>query len=406
MKGGLLALAILFTACSVQIDAGPGSTASGGRVSSPARTASGPRTPPCNPEPPTVTAPLNTAGVLPAGPSTAPAAALGVMFGGSLVDKQSYVVDLVDTTGNIVATAKAHLRSPIKGTCGNDVQVFPAMPLISTSRGRVYYLDGDTDVRFLAPDGSTGLAARLPGSSQSASIFAVSTDDRRIAVAVFDYRAHPITSRLYVEDLGGGHRVNLDRPGALYPWPVGWHASTLIVASDGTASPSFGFYAPLPYRISSVQLIDPADGRLAAQLGGSSCQPASSLPTAAGLACFTSSLAIGRIDWSGGSVIFANGDAFTGGESLSPDGTQLLASGGGALLKLIDSPATGSTVRTVGQSYPQGGGYPGDGGWLDDSHAVYRRAGSPNQYVIDLRTQTDTAMPAGTVLAARLPGGY
>jgi len=403
----VVALALLATGC-VATQGGPGSDASGARTASDARTgstATGARTG-CEMSAPTVTAPLVVGGSLPSEPSTAPTSALALMLGGSTVDLRNYTVQLVDTNGQVASSVDARFRSAVTGTCGNDFQVFPAMPMFSTSLGRVYYLDGDTDVRYMTPDGATGLAVRLDGSSQSVAMFSVSPDDRRIAVAVFDYRRHPVASRLYVQDLAGGTRVDLQSTGAAYRFPVGWHAGKLLVGSDSTPHPGFGFYGPLPYNITSLQLLDPSTGSVVATLSSGSCHPLSSLPSSAGVACATSSLAVGRIDWSGNTTIFANGDAFTGGASLSPDGTQLVTSGTGALLKLVSSPETGSRTITLGTSYPQAGGYPGDGGWLDAFHAVYRRAGTSNQFVIDIRSQTDVALPPGTVLAARLPGGF
>ena len=356
---------------------------------------------------PTVTPPLVSGSTLAKQPGLPPGSALAAMFGYSPFDRTIYTVHLVDTNGQVVAGVKANLRSPIRGTCGNDVVIYPAMPLINSSAARLYYLDGDTDVRYLAPDGSTGLATRVPGSSQSVAMFAVSPDDARIAVAVFDYRRHPVASRLYVQDMDGRNRVDLPSADVSYRWPAGWHDGKLLVGSDSTIDPTFGFYGALPYRITSLQLLDPRTGRTVANLENSSCKPMSSLPTSAGLACATDDLAIGRIDWAGNVTIFSTADAFTGGASLSPDGTQLLASGTGALLKLIDSPATGSTATSLGGSYAQGGGgYPHDGGWLDPFHVVYRVAGTPDQVVIDIRTQAVVALPENTVLAARLPGGF
>ena len=348
---------------------------------------------------PTVAYPLATGGALPSGPSAAPAAALAVTFGLSSVDREYYFVDLVDLSGHVVASAKARMRSQVTGMCGNDFQVYPAMPLISTSAGRAYYLDGDTDVRFLAPDGSTGLATRVSGSSQSVAMFAVSPDDRKIAVSVFDYRSHPVGASLYVQDLAGvGNHVYLPSSGLAYRWPAGWHGGDLLVGSDGTPDPGFGFYAPLPYRITQFQLLDPATGGVVATLGDSGCRPQSSLPSAGGVACETPRLGVGAIDWSGKTTIYATGDAFTGGASLSPDGTKLAASGSGAILHLISSPATGSKESDIG------GGYPGDGGWLDANHVVVR--GGPSQFVIDLQAGRNFGLPSQTVLAARLPGGY
>ncbi|SRR6266568_188392 len=403
-------LALLTTGCAAT-PGGLGSEASGSRTASDSRTdnpsdASGARTQ-CVMSAPTVTAPL-VSGSSPVSlqPSSPPATPLAVMFGRSTVDVRNYTVQLVDSNGFVVASAEARLRSAISGTCGNDVQAYPAMPMLSTSLGRVYYLDGDTDVRYLAPDGSTGLAFRVYGSSQFVAMFQVSPDDRMVAVAVFDYRRHPVASTLFVQALDRGDLAMLPPSAVTYRWPAGWHAGKLLVGADNTPNPTFGFYSPLPYRISSLQLLDPSTGSTLATLSNGECKPMSSLPSAAGLACATPNLAVGRIDWSGNATIFANGDAFTGGASLAPDGTQLLASGSGALLKLISSPETGSRVTTLGASYPEAGGYPGDGGWMDEFHVVYRRAGTSDQYVVDVRTGVSVALPPATVMAGRLPGGF
>ena len=423
MKSGVLfqlaASLLLLTACAAT-HGYVGSDSSGGKAASDATTyASGARTTAsdarttssdartqCQLAAPTFTSPLVKGGAAPAQPSTAPGSALAVMFGRTPVDLLSYTVQIVDTNGHVVASAKAHLRSQISGTCGNDVPLSSPMPLISASAGRVYYLDGDTDVRYLAPDGSTGFVTRLPGSSQSVAMFAVSPDDSRIAVAVFDYRSHPVAARLYIENLTGGARSDLHPSGLPYRWPVGWHSGELVVGSDSNPYPQFGFYAPLPYKMASLQLVDRSTGYEIAPLSSPYCKAQPSLPSPSGVACATSDLNVGRTDWTGSTTIFATGSQFTGGASLSPDGSQLLASGTGALLKLINSPETASTVATLGVSYPKGGGYPGDGGWLDAFHVVYRVAGSSDQVVIDVRSQGIVALPVGTVLAARLPGGY
>ena len=302
-------------------------------------------------------------------------------------DSTTYAIQLVDTNGESVADIKAHTRSPITQTCDNLAATLPAPPDVSASDDRVYYLDGDTDVRYLAPDGSTGLAARVPGSSQSLSVFAVSPDDSRLAVAVFDLRWRPVLDQIYVQDLNAQTRVELTDSNKPYRWPVGWHDGTILVA-DG--------------RTGGLELVDPGTGHTTATIDGKTCAPIPSLPTHAGFACTTPTLAIGLLNWSGNVTIFATADAYAGGAALSPDGSQLLASGTGAMVKLIDSPETGSRVTSLGLLY----GYPGEGGWLDAFHVVYRVAGAPGQVILDVRTQTVVPMPPASVLVARLPAGY
>ena len=385
----LAASLLLLGACTAP-EINFGSEASGARTSGARSNASDARTL-CELPAPTVTGPLYTGGTIPEQTPVSSTAALAVMVGYSPDDSASYSIELVDTNGQVVASIKAHLRSPITRTCGKETVSFPAMPWVSTTSGRAYYLDGDTDVRYLTPDGSTGLATRLPGSSQSIAIFAVSPDESKIAVSGFNFRWHPVLAHLYVQDVDGGNRVELPDSNTAYRWPAGWHDGNLVVTYGTTRH---------------LDLLDPTTGRTLATIGGPTCQPLSSLPSPAGLACATSDLAVGRIDWSGDVTIFANGDAYTGGASLSPDGTQLLASGTGAVLRLIDSPQLGSTVTSLGSGYPQGGGYPGEGGWLDDFHAVYRVAGTPNQAVMDIRTHAVVSLPANTSLTGRLPGGF
>ena len=376
---------VLLTGCAAS-DGYFGSEASGARASSARTGASGARLL-CDLPTPTVTRALVTGGTLPEqAPAGPPSSALAVMVGHAAYDSTTYSVQLVDTNGQVVAGIKAHTHSQITNRCGTATAALPAVPMVSTSAGRAYYLDGDTDVRYLAPDGSTGRVATVPGSAQTLAIFAVSPDDSRFAIAVFDFGWRPVQAQLYVQTLDGKHRVDLPQPSGANRWPAGWHDGKLLVGNG--LSPT-------------MQLIDPSTGATLATIGGSACEPLASLPTAAGFACATPSLAVGRIDWAGNLTIFTTGDAFTGGAALSPDGTQLLASGTGAVLKLIDSPETGSNVASLGIAY----GYPGDGGWLDPFHAVYRVAGAPDQAVIDVRSQAVLGMPANSVLEARLPGG-
>jgi hypothetical protein len=333
-------------------------------------------------------------GSLPAGASSAPTSGLAVVFSRSVVDSSVHIIQLVGVDGRAVATAKANNRSAISGTCGNDVDPHASMPLISTSTGRVYHLDGDTDVRFLSPDGSTGLATHVPGSSQAVAMFSVSPDDQRIAVSVINYLTTPVSDRLYVEDLrGGGHHINLAVPASTYLWPAGWHAGRLVVGTVN-ATPYFGFYTPIP-RITAFELLDPATGNVVTTLNGE-CAPAASLPSPAGVACETPRGAVGVIDWTGASKVWASGDVFAGGASLSIDGATLAASGQGAILRLIKSPASGGAVTSVG------GGYPEDGGWIDATHLVLRVRCCES--ILDVSNGASAPLPENGVLAARLPG--
>ncbi|TMF41911.1 MAG: hypothetical protein E6I23_14590, partial [Chloroflexi bacterium] len=85
-------------------------------------------------------------------------------------------VSLVASDGTVVATAPVDLA---------PFRMHAMMSWTSASRTRVYYLNGGSEVRFLAPDGTTGTATRIAlGASEQAG-FAVSPDNASIAVAVF-----------------------------------------------------------------------------------------------------------------------------------------------------------------------------------------------------------------------------
>jgi hypothetical protein len=422
MSGRLLAILLLTTislpiaACGSQGRTPAGSKAQSATSVSPTEAASNfdtsatptgeasgsplpsPTLPPCTVAPPSSQAALISGGSLPAGASSAPASALVVAFSRSVADPSVHFIRLVGVDGRVVATAKANNRSAISGTCGNDVepnQVYPSMPLVSTSAGRVYHLDGDTDVRFLAPNGASGLAFKVPGGSHAVAMFSVSPDDRMIAVSVLNYVTKPVSDRIYVEDIaGGGHHIELAAPQSTYLWPAGWHAGKLIMGVV-TATPSFGFYAPIP-RITAYELLEPETGKAVTTLDGE-CAPLDSLPSPAGVACRTSRGAVGVIDWTGASQVWASGDSFTGGASLSIDGATLAASGQGAILRLIRSPSSGGDVSSVG------GGYPGDGGWIDRTHLVLR--GGCCESILDISAARLAPLPPDAVLAGRLPGG-
>ena len=114
----------------------------------------------------------------------------------------TYTVSLVGLDGRVAATASGAKRSRPAG-------VFVQMPNLSASSSRLYFLDGDSKVMFLRPDGTTGLATTIPLASSSAAVFAVSPDDTRIAVAILTF-PFPAKTRIYVENLsGGGNHIEL-----------------------------------------------------------------------------------------------------------------------------------------------------------------------------------------------------
>jgi len=133
----------------------------------------------------------------------------------------TYSLSIVDTKGRVAASATARKRTVPNVQVGN----------LSTSNTTLYYLDGDSDVRFLRPDRSTGLVTHIALGPHQAAAFAVSPDDLRIAVSVLDYTRYPVSTRLYVEDLHGGtNHAQLFYSSSVMEWPVGWHAGRLVLA--------------------------------------------------------------------------------------------------------------------------------------------------------------------------------
>lgn len=158
----------------------------------------------------------------------------------------TYTLSIVASDGHIAATATARKRTVPNVQVGN----------LSTSTTAVYYLDGDSDVRFLRPDGSTGLATRITLGSKQAAAFAVSPDDSRIAVSVLDFTRYPVATRLYIEDLRGGNQIELFSSPNTMEWPVGWLGGQLVMAIGRNVQPQNyfdGFERARGYHVVSVQ---------------------------------------------------------------------------------------------------------------------------------------------------------
>ena len=175
------------------------------------------------------------------------------------------------------------------GRIGGDVQP----PYTSTTNSAVYYLDGNRLMR-LEPDGTPVHIRDLPGSSTVRVAFAVSSDDKRIAIALLTYGPTPspgpgvtgpkyVGMKLYVEDLDGSHHVDLFSSSTAFEWPVGWHGSDLVVAV-GSNVYGGGSLVPYPYyAFNGIHVADSTTGvRKAVLCGG---QPAVGLGTSKGILC-------------------------------------------------------------------------------------------------------------------------
>jgi hypothetical protein len=335
-----------------------------------------------------------------AGPVRAMAVLVDLFAGGN-----SYNVALVGADGTVVARTQAAKRSVI-----NDAS---ELPYVMTSSSRVYYLDGDHDVRYLKPDGTTGLAASVPGSATVHATFAVSPDDARIAVALLDYGVSPVQLTLYVEDLGGAHHSVIFTSNSHYVWPVAWHAGQLVVAYLGPGATPFKSkvyfysnrdltnypYGPDPYGGINFHVINPVTAQREVIISGGG---ASGLLTRAGTAVVQGD----GVDWQGQAILWNSPQdygTFSAAGSLSPDGQVIAAccpqpgESGQLVLwyrdgQIRDLPVIVTSIDWVG--------------WLDASHLVtgFYQSSDGTPSVVDLNSNAVTRVDAHGFVAAILPG--
>ena len=316
----------------------------------------------------------------------------------------SYNIALAGADGAVVARAHAVERSPITDAI--------ELPYAMASRSRVYYLDGDRNVRYVKADGTTGLVATVPGTAHVHATFAVSPDDRRIAVALLDYSVRPVKLTLYVEDLGGTHHSVIYTSTNHYIWPVAWHSGQLVVAYLGPNASPFNSkryfyssrdvndypYGPNPYGGINFHVINPITAAREAIISGGG---ASGLLSKPGTAVVQGD----ADDWKGNWINWNSPQdygSFSAAGSISPDGKMIAAccpqpGPSGQLVIWYRNaqtrilPVTVTSIDWVG--------------WLDNSHLVtgfYQTSdGSPS--VVDLGSNAVTPIDAHGIVAAIFP---
>ena len=308
--------------------------------------------------------------------------------------------------GRTVAHTHAAVRAYIHSGGTISAAAAPDLPEVSVANGRVYYLDGDFQVRYLAPDGSSAAVATVAGSTSAHAGFAMSPDGSRIAVSVLTYQANSATMSLYVEDVGGGNHVDLFRSSSEYAWPVAWHSGDLVLAVGPLFSQQ-GLWDN-PYFAANFHVVDAASANRKPTIGGpdymSSCE-VSGLLVPTGTACYhrTATSGMGGIflllGWDGTGMISPPFGSDNGGTAaLNPDQSQtaaLLDTGRRALIVL--SPGNKVPINLAGSvdSWPC---------WLDDHHVL---VGSVSQYqpvVIDIAAGSVQAAAAHGFCAAVLGG--
>jgi hypothetical protein len=258
---------------------------------------------------PAITTPVEASTASPAQPSPYITGQPMAVYDGPSLSQYLHLITLVAITGpagpwdrqagpgqiaKVVASVPAAYRSwrPRPGEMGPI-----ELPYVSTSSSKVYFLDGDATLRSLSATGTVATVGTLPGDSARRVGFAVSPDDKRIAVAVIDYSPTTASAarnaygqplpflQLYVEDLGGGHRVQILESSMFYFWPVGWHKGKIVLASGPALVQD---YSPLnPFSASRYFLVAPvpsSTSKLVVIGGAGDCAPTGA-PTPAGTAC-------------------------------------------------------------------------------------------------------------------------
>jgi hypothetical protein len=314
-----------------------------------------------------------------ASPTGAPAASPLLVMLGSTNTQQT--VSLVDRDGHVVASATSPIASvepvPFPGTPFATASVGTGRPFgiggvccgailpeVSTTNRRAYFLSGQKDLLFLGVDGSNGKAAQLPNvTGRTQAVFAVSPDDERIAVSLFDWSQKPMKVTIYVEDLAGGHRVVIFSSTSVYEWPVAWHAGSLVLAVCCV----FGG-APNPYAAVDYHVADANTGGRLGVLGSTACQAIGPL-VGAGTLCNSvcnggdvhnpppgAQVCVNAVNWAGKlQVLYRYKD---------PNGigtwAALAPQGGAAALQENGPPPGQYVIRADGSrvSLPQGAGTP------------------------------------------------
>lgn len=339
----------------------------------------------------TLSMPAGAAARVASAPQALPATGLAVLASSAPGTGTAghYTVALVNGAGRVVASATARGRTPIDiaGTRGGGAVSIP-LPPVSASRTRTYYLDGDSVVKSLSPTGAVATVTSVPGGPHAHAAFAVSPDDRRIAVGVLTYsdtkvvRNGRTSTLIYVEDLHGGHRVVIFRSATRYEWPIGWHDGALVLAlspEPGTQNDSLNPY----FAFGGYHVVSAATGqRLASVCEISPRQQAYPIGPVvpAGTLCLRGTESVPWVDsWSGATRILA-GAGFLNSAALSPDGSRYAAVVNGNNANAVVVRGPGGTRAT---------GLRGAvGGWLDATHLLVTPGyiDGLSYHVLDLRT--------------------
>jgi hypothetical protein len=301
---------------------------------------------------------------------------------------------LAGTTGAIVASAQLVPR-PFGANF--------AMPWVSSTNTRAYYLIDGAELDFIASDGTSGAVRRLAVKANQQAGIAVTPDGSRIAVAILTYTLPPPVSGpgmssppkydgmdLYVEDvLDGGHHVEIFASSTAAEFPIGWIGGKLVVA---VSTPLCCQSVPAnPYAASAYHVVDPANGRRFVSLCGGTAGPEGPVEQA-GVMCGRYGAGPTFWRWDGSQFPAPASVPDSGGflAALAPDGSRVAI--GGDRIRIVgggpdDQLAVGGDVF----------------GWLDSSHVVYYPPASPSLQIIDVGSHTSAEIAGAAVFLAAFP---
>jgi len=330
-----------------------------------------------------------------------------VVSGVQAGDTPTYNVAIVSTNGQTVASTTA--ANPNASSAP-----WQPLPKVSASASRVYYLDGTNSVKYLKPDGTTGLASHLPIQPDERGVFAVSPDDSRIAVSVFNLRSG---MRLLVGRVAASpawHQVLATT--AVSEWPVGWRGNQLVLAvgyvSGGQQACAICSLSPISYHV-----VDADTGSRSATVCGAMSPPQlpGGPPSSSGVACATATKvsssglwteeSIAVAHWDGSSIPVLRTSCVPSAEplALSPDGQTLAGErdvndcGRVTTISLFDIHGHGRATAAMTTSYPWIF-------WIDAGHFCFE-TDDDRSSILDVAANHISGVGAAGLCLATIPGG-
>lgn len=333
---------------------------------------------------------------------------------------EAYYVELVaaDGTGGPFVTPESRspkmyyippAACPAGPACTGPTTAAYNLPEVSISRTRVYYLNGETQIRSLLPDGEQLNVMDVDAPANSQVVFSVSPDDSRIAIAAITLATTNVAPSfhdvMYVEDtVTAAHRVDIYTSTTQAEWPVAWRAGKLVV---GVGPADIGSYET-PYGAIAYHVVDPGTGLRTAALD---CVQGHLSP--AGIACISGFCTsgttcglgtIGKQGYDGAKTAFVLPagtpprilSTFQKAGGLSPDGTRIAAQGAPTDM----SQTTGDTYLVSDGSSSLLTHAGGPLGWIDDTHLVLGNGGQT--FVIDTSNPSNVLT---VVSATNIPNG-